>query len=217
MSRVFDTRDPARRAAGIAAAVSAVARGDLIVMPTDTVYGVGADAFTPAAVNRLLEAKGRGRNVPVPVLVGSARTLHGVATDLPPAATKLVEAFWPGGLTLVCRQQPSLRWDLGDTGGTVAVRMPLHPVAIEVLRETGPMAVSSANRSGHPPARDAAEAQQQLGEAVAIYLEAGPTAEGALASTIVDVTGDTPRVLRQGAVSLEALREVVPDVEAVAS
>jgi len=127
---------------------------------------------------------------------------------------ELIEAFWPGGLTLVCRQQPSLDWDLGDARGTVAVRMPLHPVAIDVLRETGPMAVSSANRSGQPPARSGEQAREQLGEAVAVYLDSFPTDDD-VPSTIVDVTGATPRVLRTGAISLELLQEVVPETVGV--
>ncbi len=215
MSRTFDTRDGAERPAGIAAAVSALRRGDLVVLPTDTVYGIAADAFRPDAVALLLDAKDRGRDLPVPVLVGATATLHGVATGVSDAGLRLVEAFWPGGLTLVCLEQPSLTWDLGDTGGTVAVRMPLHPVALEVLQETGPLAVSSANRSGRPAACDAAEAREQIGDAVAVYLEGGPSPDDR-PSTIVDVTTATPRVLRVGAVSVESLREVLPDIDVAA-
>src|SRR5215207_5628973 len=152
MSRRFSMHAPEERIRGLSAAADAVRRGDLVVLPTDTVYGVGADAFASGAVARLLDAKGRGRDVPVPVLVGSPATLEGLATALPQWGRDLVEAFWPGALTVVCRQQPSLSWDLGDTRGTVAIRMPLHPVAIELLRDVGPMAVSSANHrpvAGH--------------------------------------------------------------------
>ncbi|HEU0214122.1 MAG TPA: L-threonylcarbamoyladenylate synthase [Jiangellaceae bacterium] len=209
MSTTYDCNDPDQRRRGVAAAIRAVRRGALVVLPTDTVYGLGCDAFSPEAVTALLAAKGRGRNVPVPVLVGSLSTLSGVSAQTGGVVSDLVEAFWPGGLTLVCRQQPSLHWDLGDAGGTVAVRMPLHPVAIEVLRETGPMAVSSANRSGQPPARSGGQARDQLGEAVAVYLDSDPTDDD-VPSTIVDVTGPVPRVLRAGAVSLELLREVAP-------
>jgi tRNA threonylcarbamoyl adenosine modification protein (Sua5/YciO/YrdC/YwlC family) len=149
--------------------------------------------------------------MPVPVLVGSPGTLAGIATDLSDAARALVEAFWPGGLTLVCQAQPSLQWDLGDTRGTVAVRMPLHPVAIELLTATGPMAVSSANRTGMAPPADVDEAIAQLGDAVSVYLDGGPSG-AAVASSIVDVTGDLPRLLRAGALSASTLREVVPDL-----
>lgn len=212
MARTFDCADPQARAAGLTAAGTAITTGNLVVLPTDTLYGIGADAFTPSAVEGLLKAKGRGRDMPVPVLVGSQRTLDGIAADIPAAGRDLVEAFWPGGLTIVCRQQASLMWDLGDARGTVAVRMPLHPVAIELLKATGPMAVSSANRSGRPPATTAAEALAQLGDAVAVYLEAGPTAD-TVPSTIVDLTGDRVRVLRVGAVTIEDIRGVVPDVD----
>jgi L-threonylcarbamoyladenylate synthase len=212
VSRTYDCRDAAQRATGIEQAVAAVKRGQLIVMPTDTVYGVGADAFQPQAVRALLEAKGRGRDMPVPVLIGTPSALHGIATRLSETAEALVEAFWPGGLTIVCHEQPSLAWDLGDTNGTVAVRMPLHPVAIEVLRMTGPMAVSSANRRGQPPGGTAAEAAGQLGDAVAVYLEGGPTVDDR-SSTIVDVTRPVPRVLRAGAVDVDLLRQVAPGIE----
>ena len=197
---------------GVAHAVAALRRGDLAVLPTDTVYGIAADAFSPPAVNRLLAAKGRGRDMPVPVLVGAWRGLDGLAQHITPTMRSLVEAFWPGPLTLIVRAAPSLAWDLGETRGTVAVRMPLHPVALAVLAETGPLAVSSANRSGQPPAADAAEAQRQLGTAVAVYLDAGSTGD-AVPSTIVDLTGDRPQLRRWGAVPVEELRELLPDLD----
>jgi L-threonylcarbamoyladenylate synthase len=205
----FDCRTVAERDWGIHAAIEAISRGDLVVLPTDTVYGIGCDAFAPEAVEALLAAKGRGRSVPPPVLVAHARTLDGLATDIPAAVRDLAEAFWPGPLTLVCQAQPSLDWDLGDTRGTVAIRIPLHPVALEVLDRTGPLAVSSANLTGRPAATTCDEAMEQLGDAVALYLDAGPTA-GNLPSTIVDGTSEAIRVLRAGALSLEQLREVVP-------
>jgi L-threonylcarbamoyladenylate synthase len=208
VSRIFSTTDPDERARGLKLAAQAVRRGDLVVLPTDTVYGIGADAFTPTAVAALLEAKGRGRDMPVPVLVGSPQTAEGLA-EFDQRARDLAEAFWPGALTLVVRHQPSLAWDLGDARGTVAVRMPLHPVALELLRDVGPMAVSSANRSGQQPAPTGELAREQLGEAVAIYLEAGvsPRTEP---STIVDLTGEEPLLLRAGALDADVLRTVVP-------
>jgi tRNA threonylcarbamoyl adenosine modification protein (Sua5/YciO/YrdC/YwlC family) len=209
--RRFDMGDPEERTQGLEFATAAVKRGDLVVLPTDTVYGLGADAFDVDAVGDLLDAKGRGRDMPVPVLVGSPRTVDGITTGLTDAARALIEGFWPGGLTIVARVAPSLQWDLGETGGTVAVRMPLHPVALELLNATGPMAVSSANRTGSPPATTVDEAVEQLGESVAAYLDSGTSGE-AVPSTIVDVSGDQPRILRVGDVSVEALREVVPDL-----
>jgi len=207
----FDTSDPSARTAGLEAAASAARRGDLVVLPTDTVYGVGCDAFTPHGVAALLAAKGRGRDMPVPVLVGSPDTVEGLAYGLTKAARDLIEAFWPGALTVVVRHQPSLAWDLGDAAGTVALRMPLHPVAIELLRIVGPMGVSSANRSGSPAATTYAEAHDQLGDSVAVYLDAGTSGE-AVPSTIVDATGTVPRLLRLGALDLETLRSVCPDL-----
>ena len=206
----FDVRDSHDE--GVAAAVLALRRGELAVLPTDTVYGIAADAFSPAAVARLLDAKGRGRDLPVPVLVGSPRTLDGLAETVSPVARALVERFWPGPLTLVVRAAPSLAWDLGETRGTVAVRMPLHPTALAVLAETGPLAVSSANRSGQPPAADAADAQEQLGDSVAVYLDAGPVGDP-VPSTILDLTGSRPTLLRVGALSMAEISAVAPDVQ----
>jgi L-threonylcarbamoyladenylate synthase len=211
VSARYDCAVPEERERGISRATSATSAGELVVLPTDTVYGVGCDAFSPSAVNALLAAKGRGRDMPPPVLVGHARTLDGLAIDVPDAVRELAEAFWPGALTIVCRAQPSLDWDLGDTFGTVAIRMPLHPVALQLLEATGPMAVSSANRSGRPAAISCSQAEEELGETVAIYLDAGTSPEG-LPSTIVDGTRAVPHVLRLGALSLERLREVVPEL-----
>jgi L-threonylcarbamoyladenylate synthase len=207
MSKRYDCRNPQERTAGIEAAVTAARAGELIVLPTDTVYGIGADAFIPAAVTTMLAAKGRGRNMPPPVLVGTARAAAALVDDLGAFGQDLIDEFWPGALTLVFRASPTLLWDLGDTKGTVALRMPLHPVALDVLKQTGPLAVSSANRHGHPPAVSADEAEEQLGEAVSIYLDGGPCADN-IPSTILDLTGTIPKVLRAGAVSVDRLRTV---------
>jgi L-threonylcarbamoyladenylate synthase len=208
---VYDCSDPDARTAGLDAAATAIAQGSLVLLPTDTVYGVAADAFTPSAVTGLLAAKNRGRTMPVPVLIGEASTLAGLVVDLPPAAHRLAEAFWPGGLTLVLEHAPSLAWDLGDAEGTVAVRLPDDDLARELLRRTGPLGVSSANRSGRPAATTAQEAVDQLGDHAAVVLDGGPRNSSA-ASTIVDCTGPTPRVLRVGAIPVERLREIVPDL-----
>ena len=216
MARRYDCSDATDRATGLREAASAVRRGELVVLPTDTVYGIGADAFNSEAVGDLLQAKGRGRNMPSPVLVGSPNTLHGLVTDFSEQAWELVDAFWPGALTLVARHQPSLRWDLGDTRGTVAVRMPDHDVALELLARTGPLAVSSANLSGQPAATDAAEAERMLGDTVRVLLDGGPT-PGAVASTIVDCTGEQGRLLRGGVIPLATLNEVVAPMETTIS
>jgi tRNA threonylcarbamoyl adenosine modification protein (Sua5/YciO/YrdC/YwlC family) len=212
MARRYDCSDATERKTGLREAAAAVRRRELVVLPTDTVYGVGADAFSREAVHDLLDAKGRGRNMPSPVLVGSPNTLHGLVTDFSEHAWELVDAFWPGALTLVARHQPSLTWDLGETRGTVAVRMPLHPVAIELLTEFGPMAVSSANLTGRPAPQDCDAAQEMLGDAVSVYLDGGATPDS-VPSSIVDVTGKVPVLLRAGAISVEELRKVVPDLE----
>jgi L-threonylcarbamoyladenylate synthase len=207
MSTRYDCRDPASRVAGVDAAVAAARAGELIVLPTDTVYGIGADAFIPAAVITMLAAKGRGRNMPPPVLVGTARAAAALVDDLGPFGQDLIDEFWPGALTLVFRASPTLLWDLGDTKGTVALRMPLHAVALDVLKQTGPLAVSSANRTGQPSATTADEAQQQLGEAVSVYLDGGPCADN-VPSTILDLTGAIPTLLRAGAIPVDRLRTV---------
>jgi tRNA threonylcarbamoyl adenosine modification protein (Sua5/YciO/YrdC/YwlC family) len=205
---VYDCSRSPDREDGLAAAASAVRSGRLVVIPTDTVYGIGADAFSASAVKSLLAAKNRGPDMPVGVLVGSWSTIDGLVLSVPRAARLLVEAFWPGDVSIGLPHAPSLAWDLGQSGGTVMLRMPLHPVAIELLREVGPMAVSSANVSGQPPAATAEEARTQLGESVSIYLDGGPSGDP-VPSTIVDLSGQEPVVLREGAVSLASITEVL--------
>lgn len=211
MSDLYDCADAAQRDRGLAVASSALGTDELVVLPTDTVYGIAADAFSPTAVAAIFRAKRRGRDMPSPVLVGAWQTLDGLVRAVPERARALIEAFWPGGLTLVLHHAPSLAWDLGDSRGTVAVRMPLHPVALELLATTGPLAVTSANISGRPPGQTAAAAREQFGDDVAVYLEAGAS-EDQTASSIVDLTGEQPVLRRAGAVPAAALRQVVPDL-----
>ena len=212
MSARYDCADTQQREDGLVAAATAVQEGQVVVLPTDTVYGIGADAFSPSAVAALLAAKGRGRNMPPPVLVGSVRAASALTQSLGAYGQDLIDEFWPGPLTLVFRASPTLRWDLGDTQGTVAVRMPLHPIALDLLRRTGPMAVSSANLHGAPAATTADEAAQQLGDAVSVYLDGGPCADS-VPSTILDLTGTMPRLLRAGVIGIDALRKVVPVID----
>jgi len=198
----------------------AIGKGELIVLPTDTVYGIAADAFSPTAVARLLAAKGRGRQSPPPVLIPGIPTLDALAEAVPDEVRALVAAFWPGGLTVILPARSSLNWDLGDTAGTVALRMPSNRVALEILSETGPLAVSSANLTGEPAAMTIDEAQRMLGDSVAVYLDDGeagsdyPHAAAATGSTIVDATGlllpeGKLRIVRSGVISDEAIREIV--------
>ena len=212
MSPVIDCTTEEGQAQGVAAAAEAVRRGELVVLPTDTVYGVGADAFAPAAVAAILAAKGRGREMPPPVLIPSPQTVDGLATNVPAYARDLMEAFWPGQLTLVLLAQSSLMWDLGETNGTVALRMPQDDTALKLLDEVGPMAVTSANVSGQEPAQTILAAAAQLGPAVSVYLDTGPSA-GTLPSTILDCTGEAPVILRAGAVSASRVQEVLGDIE----
>ena len=211
MSRRYDCAEPDQRGIGLREAASTIRRGDLIVLPTDTVYGIGADAFSGTGITALLAAKGRGRDMPVPVLVGSPSTLHGLVSKFPENGWDLVDAFWPGALTIVARYQPSLQWDLGDARGTVALRMPLHPVAIELLIQTGPLGVSSANKTGRPPATTASEAQDQLGTSVDVYLDGGPTSDN-VPSSIIDLTGEAPKLLREGALTFDEIAKVATNL-----
>lgn len=212
MSARYDCADPVQREEGLVAAATAVQQGGLVVLPTDTVYGLGADAFTPSAVSALIAAKGGARNMPPTVLVGSVRAGQALVENLGAFGQDLIEEFWPGPLTLVFRAASTLKWDLGETLGTVAVRMPLHPIALELLRRTGPMAVSSANRHGFPAATTAFEAESQLGYDISVYLNGGPCADS-VPSTILDLTGTVPRLLRAGTINLDRLRKVVPVID----
>ncbi|MGW9631565.1 L-threonylcarbamoyladenylate synthase [Agromyces sp. NPDC055520] len=223
MTAIYDCSVDSELLTGMRLARSAIGRGELVVIPTDTVYGVAANAFEPKAVSALLDAKGRDRSSPPPVLIPGIPTLDALASEVPPAVRQLVGEFWPGGLTVILHAQPSLQWDLGDTRGTVALRMPANPIALELLAETGPLAVSSANRSGMPSAVTAAEAEQMLGDSVTVYLDGGPAGAsyeavgeraGDTSSTIVDATalardGGLLRIVRAGVISRERIAAVV--------
>lgn len=218
--RRYDTSAEEGRLQGLRQAKAALERGELVVLPTDTVYGVAANAFSPSAVAGLLKAKGRGRNSPPPVLIAGAHQLEALANQIPEVARKLAEQYWPGALTLVLTAQPALDWDLGETRGTVALRVPNNDVTLELIREFGPIAVSSANLHGAPAATDCDQAVKQLGDSVAVYLDAGQSSIGE-ASTILDLTpialGDPVRVLRQGAIPGEELLEFISANTAEAS
>jgi L-threonylcarbamoyladenylate synthase len=217
MAALYDCSVPAELLTGMRLARGAIGRGELVVIPTDTVYGIAADAFQPAAVERLLAAKGRGRQSPPPVLIPGIPTLEALAETVTDEVRRLAAEFWPGGLTIIVRARPTLEWDLGETRGTVALRMPSDKIALELLAETGPLAVSSANLTGQPAATTAREAEGMLGDSVTVYLDGGPVGQaypGAVdrsGSTIVDATALTHpegklRILRHG---------VIPDDEIV--
>ncbi len=214
MARIYDCSVDTDLLTGMRLARQAVGRGEVVVIPTDTVYGVAADAFNPEAVQRLLDAKGRGRDAPPPVLIPGQSTLDALADFVPDVVRRLVDEFWPGGLTVILVAQPSLVWDLGETRGTVALRMPANSFALELLAETGPLAVSSANKTGRPAAATAQEAAEQLGESVDIFLDGG--AAGGAASTIVDASrvtqaGGRVRIVREGAVTRAQIQQLIGD------
>jgi len=203
MANLYDCSVDSELLTGTRLARAAIGRGELVVVPTDTVYGVAADAFDPAAVQRLLDAKGRGRQSPPPVLVKGRETLAALTDHVPDVVQPLLDEFWPGPLTVIFTAQRSLSWDLGETRGTVALRVPDHPLALELLAETGPLAVSSANLTGQPAATTASAAREMLGDSVAVYLEAGPSGTGLerrpganTGSTIVDASAGRDGVLR---------------------
>jgi tRNA threonylcarbamoyl adenosine modification protein (Sua5/YciO/YrdC/YwlC family) len=214
MAALYDCSVPSELLTGMRLARSAIGRGALVVIPTDTVYGIAADAFNPAAIQALLDAKGRTRSSPPPVLVPGVATLDALAETVSPPVRDLVDAFWPGGLTIIVPARGSLAWDLGETRGTVALRQPSDPIALELLAEVGPMAVSSANLTGQPAATTAALALESLGESVDVYLDGGAT--DSVTSTIVDASSFASdgaiRIVRRGAVSEEQLRTVLGHV-----
>ncbi|QRZ62272.1 threonylcarbamoyl-AMP synthase [Rothia sp. ZJ932] len=218
-AKIYSVETAAERAEALSAAATAVQGGKVIVVPTDTVYGIAADAFSAGGVRALLAAKGRSRQMPPPVLIYSSSVLAGLADDISDEARALADAFWPGPLTLICYAQPSLTWDLGDTKGTVALRVPSDDLTIDLLRQTGPLAVSSANKTGRVAATTAAEAADQLGENVELIVDGGirpvnrgedVEAKDIMPSTIVDCTGETPVIVREGAIGADEIRSVAP-------
>ncbi len=212
MAPIYDCSVDAELLTGMRLARTAIGRGDLVVLPTDTVYGVAADAFNPTGVQKLLDAKGRTRQSPPPVLIPGIPTLDALAESVPGEVRELVKAYWPGALTVILPAQSSLAWDLGDTRGTVALRMPSNRLALELLSETGPLAVSSANLTGEPAATTAQDAEAMLGDSVAVYLDGGPG--GSVPSTIVDATSlSLPegklRIVREGALPADDIRALL--------
>jgi L-threonylcarbamoyladenylate synthase len=200
-----DPADP--DADAIALAAAAVAAGQLVVLPTDSVYGLGADPTLPAAVDRVFAAKGRPRDLSLPVLVAGLAHVDRIAV-LDARARRAIAALWPGAVTLVLRRKPAVSWDLGRANDTLALRMPDHRVALDLLTQTGPLAVTSANRSGRPTPADCAEVAEILGDAVSVYLDAGPS-PSQIPSTIVDLSGPEPVLLREGAIPAGHVLEVL--------
>lgn len=221
MERIYDCSVDTDLLTGMRLAKVSLGRHELVVMPTDTVYGIGCDAFSAKGVEALLAAKGRGPQSPPPVLIPNTQTLHALAESVPDVAVRLAETFWPGALTMILRAQPSLGWNLGETRGTVALRMPDHKIALALLEEVGPMAVSSANLTGEPAATTCQQAEAYLGSSVSVYLDGGTSPKGE-ASTILDLTSivDTYdadggltttgsiKIVRRGALRPEQIRSI---------
>jgi tRNA threonylcarbamoyl adenosine modification protein (Sua5/YciO/YrdC/YwlC family) len=224
-NRIYDCSLDTDLLTGMRLAKVSLGRNELVVVPTDTVYGLAADAFSAEGVRALLAAKGRGPQSPPPVLIGTIQTLQALAEDVPDVANRLAETFWPGALTMILKSQSSLTWDLGETKGTVALRMPDHKIALALLQETGPLAVSSANLTGEPAATTCQQAEQYLGDSVAVYLDGGNSPKGE-ASTILDLTHvvDTYdsegklstsgkiKIVRRGALSAEKIRSIAGEL-----
>jgi len=225
VQKIFDCATDTELLTGMRLAKVALGRNELAVIPTDTVYGIAANAFSASAVQALLDAKGRGRQSPPPVLVTGVNQARALVEEMPDAAVRLAETFWPGALTMIFRAQPSLDWDLGETRGTVAIRVPDHKIALALIEETGPLAVSSANKTGQPAATTCSQAFDYLGESVEIFLDAGNSPKGE-ASTILDMTNIVDkydndgkltsegkvRIIRRGALSEAKIRSVIGDL-----
>jgi tRNA threonylcarbamoyl adenosine modification protein (Sua5/YciO/YrdC/YwlC family) len=225
VQKIFDCSVDTDLLTGMRLAKVALGRTELAVIPTDTVYGIAANAFSAEAVQALLDAKGRGRQSPPPVLIANLNMARALVEVLPEAAVKLAETFWPGALTIIFRAQPSLQWDLGETKGTVALRVPDHKIALALIEETGPLAVSSANLTGEPSATTCKQAFDYLENSVEVFLDGGPSPKGE-ASTIIDltslaesydaegelITSGKIKIVRRGALSEAKIRSVVGDL-----
>lgn len=221
VASLFDCTGDTLATEAVHQSIAALDRGEIVVVPTDTVYGLAVSPQIPGAIDRLVALKGRGRAEPPPFLIGGYDQMWPLLADDAHTVdvTGLIQAFWPGGLTMVLPVNPQLGWDIGETGGTIAVRMPHEPVLLELLRIYGPLAVSSANLTGEPPCDTAYSALNVFGEDVSVYVDSGPrgTRDGhQVPSTIIDVTdlvrgGTRVRVIRHGVVSVGQLAEVLPE------
>ena len=190
-------------AAAVAAAAEALRAGQVVAVPTDTVYGVAADPFSALATERLFAVKRRPAGVPVAVLVAGVDQARLLVEEPTAPVAAVLARFWPGGLTVVLRRRAGAPLHLGDAGDTVGVRCPGHPVARAVAAAVGPIATTSANRHGQPTPTTAPAVAEALGGEVELVLDGGPC-EG-LPSTVVDCTGARPALLRAGAVAFEAV------------
>lgn len=214
MSIVVKMTTDAERRRGLVAAKAALMRGECVVMPTDTVYGVAANPFVPKGITSLLAAKQRDRDMPIPVFVPNLDSALALSYQVSDQAKLVMEKFWPGAITLITKAHPTLKWDLGNADGTIALRIPLQRTALELLTETGPLGVTSANLTGEPAATDIESAQRKFGNSVSVYLDTGATS-GEVASTIIDASQAQLRVVRVGVISISSIVEVTGATELI--
>ena len=214
MSIVVKMTTDAERRRGLVAAKAALMRGECVVMPTDTVYGVAANPFVPKGITSLLAAKQRDRDMPIPVFVPNLDSALALSYQVSDQAKLVMEKFWPGAITLITKAHPTLKWDLGNADGTIALRIPLQRTALELLTETGPLGVTSANLTGEPAATDIESAQRKFGNSVSVYLDTGATS-GEVASTIIDASQAQLRVVRVGGISISSIVEVTGATELI--
>ena len=190
-------------------ATSILRAGGLVAFPTDTVYGLAGHAYLPEAVEKIYQVKERAKEKAIPLLLADSDQVQEVASDVPPVAYRLMEAFWPGGLTIVLSKSPRVPDVVTAGGTTVALRTPDHPFVLALIQALGaPLAATSANVSGHPPATTAREALRELGGRITLIVDGG-TCPGGVPSTVLDLTVSPPRVLREGAVAWEKIRQVL--------
>jgi L-threonylcarbamoyladenylate synthase len=196
-------------AAGLATASEVLRAGGVVAIPTDTVYGIAVALDTPGGIERLFEVKRRPPDKGIALLIDDAAQAASVGV-MTPAAAALAGAFWPGGLTLVVRQRTDVRFPAALTGGaaTVGLRVPDHPMPRALARATGPLPTTSANLSGAPEARDAAEILAQLGDEIDLIVDGGP-AQGGPASTVVDCSGARPVIIREGAIPTSRVARIL--------
>jgi L-threonylcarbamoyladenylate synthase len=205
--RVLNCVDPAERGRAITAAATSIKAGGLVVFPTEAAYVVGTDAFSPPATDGIRALRGIGRQTPLPVLIKGAAVMDGVASIASDQARELAAAFWPGALTLIVPKSPSIHWQIGGDERYVQLRVPLHPVALELLAETGPV-VTSVAKTADGPVVTGTHDSSGLQQEVSVFLDYH-TLEPAPRSTIVDCTGDRVRILRHGSVTPEELAEIL--------
>lgn len=210
MSQIFDLSgqpDESVIAEAVSSAAVAISNGELVVIPTDTSYAILCDAFNPTAVAKLRAAKNQDESVSVPVGAGNMATVDGVAS-FSELGRDLVNAFWPGSLTVLTKNQPSVHMAVKTADQALAVRIPNNPIAIAVLNATGPAAMTGAQLSGEKPTTTMSAVREIFGDAVTIYIDGGVLPGGQ--SSVVSALGENLRLVRAGDLSLTELRNVVP-------